>query len=130
MGRKLYVGNLPYSAAEQDLQEFGEGTAVIGRCDGCGAPTSARGRSGRGSSLPSSYLVTDPPQRVDEALLALEVHLLPQAHDLNVDHVIQRSEAVRLLPYLALEHFAGDGLSLVAQQVFRWRPACCNAARN
>jgi RNA recognition motif-containing protein len=24
MGRKLYVGNLPYSAAEQDLQELFE----------------------------------------------------------------------------------------------------------
>ena len=29
MGRKLYVGNLPYSAAEQDLQELFERVAPV-----------------------------------------------------------------------------------------------------
>ena len=29
MGRKLYVGNLPYSAAEQDLQEFFENVGPV-----------------------------------------------------------------------------------------------------
>lgn len=35
----LWEGSL-YVFDERMTQEFGEGTAVIGRCDGCGAPTS------------------------------------------------------------------------------------------
>jgi hypothetical protein len=56
---------------------------------------------------------------VNESRRAIAINLSPQPHDLHVDHVIEGSHALRLLPDIALEHFARHDLALVAQQIFQ-----------
>jgi hypothetical protein len=56
---------------------------------------------------------------MQESPFALAIDLAPEAHDLNINHVVEGGEPPALLPNVSLEHFTRNDVPLESQQEFK-----------
>src|SRR5438093_4042515 len=56
---------------------------------------------------------------MNEGLIGVAVDFLSKTGNLHIDHVVQGGSATFFLPDLACQHFAGNEMALLAQQIFQ-----------